>query len=104
MVFFGRGRVGFRLIHAVLFLGATGLGTGCGGGAGAHGQTAASFAGNVHPLEVTNTTFAPEVVSLLQTREQTPERLGRLIGVVRYELARAALLFDSGHDEAALGA
>jgi len=56
----------------------------------------------VHPLEVTNANVANEIRNLLVSRDQNPERLGRLIGVVRYELARAASLFDAGHDEAAL--
>jgi tetratricopeptide (TPR) repeat protein len=104
MVFFGRGHVGFRLVRTALFLGATGLATACGGHGGSRAETAAGFAGKIKPLEVSDATFAAEVVSLLQNREQSPERMGRLVGVVRYELARAASLFDSGHDEAGLGA
>jgi cellulose synthase operon protein C len=104
MVFFGRGHMGSRLVRAALLCGATGLGTACGGHGGSRGETAASLAGNIRPLEVNDGNFAPEVVNLLQNREQTPERLGRLVGVVRYELGRAAVLFDSGHDTAALGA
>jgi tetratricopeptide (TPR) repeat protein len=80
------------------------LSAACGGRGGSRAETAASLAGNIRPLEVSDANFAPEVVSLLQTRDQTPERLSRLMGVVRYELARAGLLFDSGHDAAALNA
>lgn len=74
----------------------------CGGHGGAHAETAAAAAGRVEPLDVTDANIATEIVALLETRDQTPERLARLVGVVRYELARAAALFDAGHDDAAL--
>jgi len=58
----------------------------------------------VHPIEVTDDKFAATTAEILRTRESSPERTNGLIGVVRYQLARAANLFDTGHDEAGLDA
>lgn len=103
MFFHGCGRAGFRFLSALSLALAT-LAAGCGGHAGARAETAASVAGKIRPLDVTDANAATEIVSLLRTRDQTPERLARLVGVVRYEFGRAAALFDAGHDEAALEA
>jgi tetratricopeptide (TPR) repeat protein len=70
------------------------------------GRDAASAAsqGSVHPVEMTDETFAPTAAGLLQTRDATPARLNKLVGVVRYELARAGTLLEAGHEENGLDA
>jgi tetratricopeptide (TPR) repeat protein len=76
-------------------------------GCGAHAavpKTPLSAQGEVHPLGITDKTFGPELLLLLGSSEASPTRQNRLIGVVRYQLGRAAELFDSGHDEAGRGA
>src|SRR5512139_2935005 len=78
--------------------------SGCSAHAGASARTPAALAGRVKAMEVTDRTFAPTLVELLATRDATPERLARLIGVVRYQLDRATRLFAAGHEEAGVEA
>ena len=61
-------------------------------------------AGAVGPMEITDEKFASETAALVREREGEPGRVTRLVGVVRYQLARASTLFDSGHEEAGLDA
>ncbi len=58
----------------------------------------------VHPVEVSDEHFASEVADLLRTKNPSPARTDRLIGVVRYQLGRASNIFDSGHEDAGLDA
>jgi tetratricopeptide (TPR) repeat protein len=80
------------------------LTTGC--AAHATGREAASAAGGmpVHPVEMTDANFAPATAELIKKRDATAARLNNLIGVVRYELGRAGMLLDAGHDEVGLDA
>ncbi len=77
-------------------------------GCAAHatGREAATAAGGapVHPVEITDDTFAPATAELLAKRDASPDRLNRLIGVVRYELNRGGTLLEAGHDETGLDA
>jgi tetratricopeptide (TPR) repeat protein len=77
-------------------------------GCGAHasGKEPGTPAGQaqVHPVDVTDETFAPATAELLKKRDPSPARLNSLIGVVRYQLARGGALLESGHDENGLDA
>jgi tetratricopeptide (TPR) repeat protein len=75
----------------------------CGSHAAGRPAEAASGA-PVHPIDATDDSFAPTVGELLLKREPSPERLNKLVGVVRYQLARAGALLESGHDAAGLDA
>jgi tetratricopeptide (TPR) repeat protein len=79
-----------------------GLPAACATHAGVKPQTPAP--GAIQPAAVTDATFAPDVAELLKTRGQSPTRTSRLAGVVRYQLERARMLFDSGHEDAAVEA
>ena len=80
------------------------LSTGCGPHATGREPATAGAAAPVHPVTVTDETFAKVAADLLKTRDATPERLNNLVGVVRYELSRGGTLLDSGHDEMGLDA
>lgn len=93
-----RGRLALVSLIATLAVAAPG----CAG----HGHVAPRTAATsrVHPLEVTDRTFAREAAALFLSREDSPARTNRLAGVVRFQLARAARLYEDGHDDAGLEA
>lgn len=76
--------------------------SGCAGHGLVPPQTAAHA--RVHPLDVTDRTFARDTAALFLAKESPVVRNNRLAGVVRYQLGRAAQLYDVGHDAAGLAA
>lgn len=78
--------------------------SGCGAHATGRGAETPGAGAPVHPVTVTDDTFAGATADLLKTRAASPERLNSLIGVVRYELSRGGTLLDGGHDETGLDA
>lgn len=88
---------------AALLLGLVGA-PGCAAHAGVRPQAPASASTTVHPLDISDETFAAEAAELLRTREASQARQDRLIGIVRYALGRGGDLLDAGHDQAGLDA
>ena len=92
-----------RSLEALSLVSALLLGA-CSGRGGANAQSPGAVTGDIRPVDVTGATFANEVAFILSEPKNDVSREGRLVGAVRFQLARAGQLFEAGHEAAALEA
>lgn len=94
-------RAGRTALLAALLLPVAVTESGC---AGHHVPPKTAASARVQPIEVTDRSFARDTAALFLAKESPVARNNRLAGVVRYQLGRAAQLYEAGHDAAGLSA
>jgi hypothetical protein len=62
----------------------------------------ASDATPIEAVDVNDDGFAAATVAVLQSKAESPRRLGLLVGVVQRQLERSTQYFEAGHDEMAV--